>query len=48
MATGQFKYDKRSGQYTYSWNTKGIARGSYVLNADLGDGVAHNLSVIVN
>ena len=35
------------GVYTFGWNTSRIAPGTYTLRADLGDGVAHTLPVLV-
>jgi hypothetical protein len=48
VASSLLKYDKRTRQYGYSWSTKGLSRGAYQLNVDLGDGVPHSVQVTLN
>lgn len=40
-----FRYDPASGQYVFNWGTKGVTVGTYRLRVDLGDGLAHTVSV---
>jgi hypothetical protein len=42
-AGDQFRYDPTSGQYVFSWSTKGLAPGTYELQIDLGDGVTRTV-----
>lgn len=40
-----FRYDAASGQYVFQWSTKGLTRGRYRLQIDLGDGVARTVDL---
>ena len=40
-----FKFRKGKGLYAYRWKTRGETQGTYRLRADLGDSVAHEISV---
>ena len=40
-----FKFRKGKGLYVYRWKTRGETQGTYRLRADLGDEVAHEITV---
>ena len=40
-----FRYDPTSGQYVFTWSTKGLSRGTYRLFIDLGDGVERTVDL---
>jgi len=40
-----FKYRKAKGIYGYRWKTSNQTKGTYLLRADLGDGVTHEIKV---
>jgi hypothetical protein len=44
-AGNSFRYDAGADQYTFTWSTKGLEPGDYVLVADLGDGVERSVPV---
>jgi hypothetical protein len=44
-----FRYDASSEQYVFNWGTKGLksGAGTYMVRADLGDGVEHSVEVSI-
>jgi hypothetical protein len=41
----RFRFDAATRQYTFNWGTKGLAKGTYRLSINLGDGVSRTVSV---
>jgi large repetitive protein len=41
----QFRYDSTAKQYIFNLSTKGFTTGTYQLSIDLGDGVAHTVTI---
>jgi len=42
-----FRYDPSGAQYIFSWGTKGLSTGDYLINIDLGDGTTATNTVKV-
>src|SRR5262249_44908568 len=40
-----FSYDPVSGLYVFKWSSRGLGTGTYQLQIDLGDGVAHTVKL---
>jgi len=40
-----FRYDAGAGQYVFNLSTKGLARGTWQLRVDLGDGAEHKVNI---
>jgi hypothetical protein len=44
-ADNLFKYKSGAGIYQYRWRTKDQTQGTFLLKADLGDGITHQINV---
>jgi hypothetical protein len=45
VSQGSFTYNRGTGRYQFNWRTRGLSRGTHVIEVDLGDGVSRTMTV---